>query len=83
MFFQDLIENIKSEVSGNFESVLVKMITPIPYFLAQEIYDAIKGIGTDEETLIEILCTATNNDIHILRNAYAQSKFTFNLCKFY
>ncbi|CAG2058169.1 unnamed protein product [Timema podura] len=46
------------------------MMTPLPQFYANEIHDALSGIGTDEETLIEVLCTMTNNELRIIRAAY-------------
>lgn len=45
-------------------------MTPLPEFLAKEVQHAIEGIGTNEETLVEILCTATNAQIYAIKDAY-------------
>lgn len=48
-------------------------MTPINEFLAKEVHHAISGIGTNEETLVEILCTASNSEIHCIKTAYEKS----------
>lgn len=50
-------------------------MTPLPQFYAKEIHEALSGIGTDEDTLIEVFCTMTNNEIHTIRAAYEYCKF--------
>ena len=48
-----------------------------PYFefMAKEVHDAIAGIGTDEETVVEVICSATNQEIHAIKAAYQHSKY--------
>lgn len=69
---KDLIENIKSETRGNFESLLVALLTPTLDYYCREIYDACEGIGTDEEVLIEILCTLSNQEINMIKDRYQE-----------
>ncbi|KAH8336640.1 hypothetical protein KR074_010280, partial [Drosophila pseudoananassae] len=69
-FGKDLIEDIKSETSGNFEKLLVGLLRPIVDFYCSELNDAMAGIGTDEEVLIEILCTLSNMEIYTIKNQY-------------
>lgn len=62
-FGRDVIEDFKDELGGNLRKVVVGMYkTPIDYDCS-ELYEAMKGAGTDEDTLIEILATRSNSRI--------------------
>ena len=65
---------MKSELSGKFEDLIVALMTPLPVFLATELKHAVVGFGTNEQTLIEILCTATNAEIFAIKGAYERGK---------
>lgn len=73
-FGKDLIEDIRSETSGNFENLLVSLLTPIIDFYVKELHDAMAGIGTDEDVLIEVLCTMSNYEIHSIKHAYERRR---------
>uniref|UniRef100_S4RNL1 Annexin n=1 Tax=Petromyzon marinus TaxID=7757 RepID=S4RNL1_PETMA len=67
---KDLVKELKSELSGNFELVVVALLeTPTQYDVSQ-IQAAIKGAGTDEECLIEILASRSNKEIHEINKHY-------------
>ncbi|NXX99235.1 ANXA6 protein, partial [Centropus bengalensis] len=67
---KDLIADLKYELTGKFERLIVSLMRPPAYSDAKEIKDAIAGIGTDEKCLIEILASRTNQEIHNLVAAY-------------
>lgn len=72
---KDLVEDIKSETSGRFEEVLVALLTPRIEYYALELQRAMAGGGTDEDALIEILCSLNNYEIQTIKNEYQRSKF--------
>lgn len=74
-FGKDLLEDLKSECSGNFEKLMIALMTPIVDFYAKELHDAMSGAGTDEDVLIEVLATMSNYEIHTIKNAYERSEY--------
>ena len=54
---RDLIADLKSELHGNYEDAIIAFFTdPIEYD-ADELRKAMKGLGTNEDTLIEIIAS--------------------------
>ncbi|KAM9312732.1 annexin A6 [Gastrophryne carolinensis] len=70
LYGKDLIADLKYELTGKFERLIVGLMRPPAYFDAKEIKDALDGAGTDEKCLIEILASRTNQEIHDLVAAY-------------
>lgn len=72
LFGRDLISDLKSKLTGKLEDAFVALFTdPIEYDVDSLRY-AMKGLGTDEDTLIEILASRSNIQLHKIRKLYKE-----------
>lgn len=62
-----------SELSGFFEKVCLDLMKPRYLIEAQALREAMKGNGTDERLLIEILCTRSGEELKLIRQIYESS----------
>lgn len=67
-----LLDEIRSETSGNFGRILISLLMPRNEFYARELHDAMAGLGTDDDALIEIMCALSNSDIRDVSLLYKQ-----------
>lgn len=70
---KSLVDALEGDTHGHFEDILVALVTPPAQFDMQEIQNAIKGAGTTESTLIEILASRSSQQIKALSDAYLQA----------
>lgn len=68
------MKELKSELRGDLEDVIVALMMPYYQFQAKQLHKAMSGLGTDEETLIEILGVHNNEDIQNICEEYQMSK---------
>ena len=67
-FGKDLIKRLQEDTSGNFKQVIKAMfMTPAEYD-AFCLYKAMKGLGTDEGVLIEIIGTRNNQQLQEVKD---------------
>ncbi len=69
-FGRDLIEDLKDELGGYFETVAVNMFRTPVEFDAHQLRKAMKGGGTNEEALIEILGSRSNSRIKAVKEEF-------------
>ena len=67
---KDLLENLKSELKGNLELVFKALMKSPAELEAHDLKKAIDGAGTDEEAVIDVMCTKTNSEMQELKQAY-------------
>lgn len=69
---RDLIEDLKSELGGKFEDVIVALMMPPEKYLCKQLHKAMDGLGTNEAALIEILAPQTNEEIKKIVDCYEE-----------
>ncbi|KAJ7333589.1 hypothetical protein OS493_017131 [Desmophyllum pertusum] len=72
MYGRDLLKDLKYELGGHFEDIVIALMMPAADFDATSLRKAIKGLGTDEGLLIEILSTRTNAEINSIKQSYTK-----------
>uniref|UniRef100_H2SWN5 Annexin n=1 Tax=Takifugu rubripes TaxID=31033 RepID=H2SWN5_TAKRU len=67
---KDLVSALKSELGGLLESLIVALMTPPIEYDASQLHKALKGAGTDDDALIEILASRTGDQIKDIIKVY-------------
>jgi annexin A7/11 len=70
MYGKDLIKRLKDDTSGNFKEVVAGMFMTPAEFDAMCLYKAMKGAGTKEGVLIEIIGTRTPQELMQVKDAF-------------
>lgn len=55
---RDLIRDIKGDCSGNYEKALLALVRPAPRVWAEAMENAMKGLGTNDQLLINMMSIA-------------------------
>ena len=69
---KDLIKRLKEDTSGNFKDVVAGMFMTPPEYDATCLYKAMKGLGTNEGVLIEIIGTRTPPQLVAIKQTFRQ-----------
>ncbi|CAH8549748.1 unnamed protein product [Heterobilharzia americana] len=78
---KELLSKLKSEISGHFYDTMEALCYSPAEFDAHELYKAMKGAGTDESAIIEILCSRSNHQLQQIKEAYGRLFSGHNLEK--
>jgi len=71
--FGKTLENwIKGETSGHYEDLLIALIQEPAEYDAMLVRDAVKGLGTNDDQLVEAVCTRTNAQLKAMKAAYTR-----------
>ncbi|KAG7328902.1 hypothetical protein KOW79_007076 [Hemibagrus wyckioides] len=67
---KDLVKDLKSELGGKLEDLIMPLMSPPRVYDAELLHKAIKGAGTDDKVLIEILASRTPEQIKEIIKIY-------------
>lgn len=67
---KELKDDLKGDLSGNFEHLMVSLVLPPAVFDAKQLKKAMQGTGTSENILIEILASRTGKQMKEVGDAY-------------
>ncbi|XP_029289831.1 annexin A2-like [Cottoperca gobio] len=69
---KDMISALKGALSGSLKTVILGLMNSTAEYDASVIRGSIKGAGTDEETLIEVLCSRSNDELVEIKKVYME-----------
>ncbi|KAH7721058.1 annexin [Aphelenchoides avenae] len=67
---KDLSKELKSELKGDFEELIISLMEPPVHFICHQLRKAMKGLGTRENVLTEVLVTYTNEGLQEIKHVY-------------
>uniref|UniRef100_A0A3Q2FT69 Annexin n=1 Tax=Cyprinodon variegatus TaxID=28743 RepID=A0A3Q2FT69_CYPVA len=69
---KDLNAALKGALSGSLESLMLGLMKSTAQFDASELKSSMKGLGTDEEALIELVCSRNNEELTEIKKVYRE-----------
>ncbi|KAM4719550.1 annexin A1-like isoform 2-T2 [Anableps anableps] len=69
---KNLVKSLKSALRSDLEDVALALLMPPAHFDAYLLRRATKGLGTDEDVLVEILATRSNREIEEIKKVFRQ-----------
>ena len=68
----ELIKDLEKVLSGNVEKLICGLIKSFIDFDAEQIYLSMKGLGTDEDTLSEMIATKPSRHLNKIKQRYPE-----------
>uniref|UniRef100_A0A8C5UWZ1 Annexin n=1 Tax=Microcebus murinus TaxID=30608 RepID=A0A8C5UWZ1_MICMU len=69
---QLILDDLKSELTGKFEKLIVALMKPSQLYDAYELKHALKGAGTNEKVLTEIIASRTPEELRAIKQVYEE-----------
>ncbi len=70
LFLKTLEEDLRSELSGHFLKGCLALLQPTDEYEATCLMQAMKGLGTNEKVMIELLCTKNCHEIRHMQQVF-------------
>ena len=77
LVFQDLISELKSELSSDFKHTILALVKTPAEYDTEDIRKAVKG--KNKEDMMEILCTRSADEIWDIKQEYRKGTSQFGL----
>jgi annexin A7/11 len=72
---QSLENDLKSDLTGTFQTLSIMLIHSMAKFLSLELYETMSRSGTDETSLTEIVMSRTNQELADVRSFYVDCEY--------
>uniref|UniRef100_A0A8C8DK34 Annexin n=1 Tax=Oryzias sinensis TaxID=183150 RepID=A0A8C8DK34_9TELE len=69
---KDLSSALKGALSGSLEALMLGLMKSTAQFDASELRASMKGLGTDEEVLIEMVCSRSEEELMEIKKEYRE-----------
>lgn len=75
MYGKTLEEDLKSEISGHFLKGVLGLLMETDEYEATCLREAMKGLGTNEKVMVELLCTKNAYEIRHMAEVFKRRKY--------
>ena len=72
IYNKSLVDDFQEYLGGDFRDAIIGLYTPLIDYDCQQLRKSVKGLGTDEKSLIEILALKNSNEIQQIRKRYSE-----------
>ncbi|XP_058638310.1 annexin A2b [Onychostoma macrolepis] len=69
---KDLVSALKGALSGSLEHLILGLMKSTAQYDASELKSSMKGLGTDEESLIEMVCSRNKEELMEIKKVYRE-----------
>ncbi|XP_068595184.1 annexin A2-like [Brachionichthys hirsutus] len=69
---KDIVSALKGALSGSLEALILGLMKSTAQYDASEIRESVKGLGTDEEKLMELLCSRSSSELSEIKKVYIE-----------
>ncbi|XP_026072520.1 annexin A2-B-like [Carassius auratus] len=69
---KDLVSALKGALSGSLEHLILGLMKSTAQYDASELKSSVKGLGTDEESLIEMVCSRNKEELMEIKKVYRE-----------
>uniref|UniRef100_A0A672NWG0 Annexin n=1 Tax=Sinocyclocheilus grahami TaxID=75366 RepID=A0A672NWG0_SINGR len=69
---KDLVGALKGALSGSLEHLILGLMKSTAQYDASELKSSMKGLGTDEESLNEMVCSRNNEELKEIKKVYRE-----------